>query len=160
MQEVKRVIVSLVILSILILQVACKSKLKYTKEDIRSMSISSSCMDYSYSYTFYLRKTDDKWLLDADCAFDTESERVQYEERLVDETDAMDLINLLDEEDLLEKIYRYKKLKMKVTPLDDTTYYTSVQFTDGEILGAQKSFSSKVETFFFELVKNMDNIER
>lgn len=131
----------------------CSKAPVYTLEDIRSVSVSCGHMDYSHSYSFYLRKTDGGWLLDADYATDTEQPHTAFEECPVTEEDAKDLLSIVQEQDVIGKLRRYKKPKIKAQAVDETTYYTSVLFTDGEQLGAATHISDSLVNGFYRLAE-------
>lgn len=128
-------------------------KTKYTADDIRSVSISCSHMDYSHSFAFYLRKEEDLWLLDADFAVDTENPHTAYEACPIAAEDARELLDIVTEQDIPEKLRRYKKPKMKVHVSDETLCYTSILFNDGEMLGAAKLVCEDLQSGFYRLAE-------
>lgn len=139
------------LLSVLCSLFGCGKAPAYTADDIRSVSISCGHMDYSHSYSFYLRKDESGWLLDAEFATDTENPRVEYEECPVEEEDVKELLDIVVEQDLIERLWRCKKSKVKVQILDETTYYSSIGFTDGESLGAAILISKDMEARLYRL---------
>ena len=124
---------------------------EYLTDDIRSVSISCGHMNYSHSYSFYLRKEESGWLLDADYAADTGQPHTAFEECHVTEEDAKELLSIVQEQDVTGKLRRYKKPKIKVQIADGTAYYTSVLFTDGEQLGAATRVSNDLINGFCRL---------
>ena len=141
------------LLSALCTLFGCSKVPEYTSEDIRSVSVSCGHMDYSHSYSFYLRKADGGWLLDADYATDTEQPHTEFEACSVTEEDAKELLSVVQEQDVIGKLRRYKKPKIKVQVADETTYYTSVLFTDGEQLGAAMYISDELVNGFCRLTE-------
>ena len=131
----------------------CSKAPAYTAEDIRSVSVSCGHMDYSHSYSFYLRKADGGWLLDADYATDTEQPHTAFEECSVTEEDAQELLATVQEQDVTAKLRRYKKPMLPVQVADETTYYTSVLFADGTQLGAAAHISDALVTDFYVLAE-------
>ena len=129
-----KVVMMMALLPLLASLPGCNKPPEHTVEDIRSVSVSCGHMDYSHSYSFYLRKTENGWLLDAEFATDTEHPRVGYEECPVTEGDVKKLLTIVQEQNLTEQLRRYKKPIIKVQVLDETTYYSSISFTDGEIM--------------------------
>lgn len=129
----------------------CGKAPEYTMEDIRSVSVSCGHMDYSHSYSFYLRKSENDWLLDADYATDTEQSHSQFEACPVTEEDAKELLSIVQEQDVIGKLRRYKKPKIKVQVADETSYYTSLLFADGTQLGAAAHISDDLATGFYRL---------
>lgn len=114
----------------------CGKAQEYNIDDIISVSVSCGHMDYSYSYSFYIRKVENEWLLDADFATDTESPHTVYECRTVTNEDAEGLLNTVREQNLTEKLKKYKEPKTKYVALDEAAKYTSILFSDGERIGA------------------------
>ena len=121
--------------------------------DIRSVSISCGHMDNSCSYAFYLRKEENGWLLDAEFAEDSELPRTEYEACPVAEEDVLALFELVQKQDVIKRLERYRKPKLKIHVLDDTTYYTSILFEDGETLGAATMIDQDIEAYFYRLAK-------
>lgn len=126
---------------------------KYMLGDIKSVSISCGCMNYFYSYSFYLRKVKEVWLLDVEFATDVEQPRVEYEECPVEEEDVEALLEVVQKHDVIEKLRSYKTPKIKVHVLDETTYYTLLCFTNEEKLGAATLISKDLEECFYRLAK-------
>ena len=146
-------VVMMALLPLLASLPGCNKPPEHTVEDIRSVSVSCGHMDYSHSYSFYLRKTENGWLLDAEFATDTEHPRVGYEECPVTEGDVKKLLTIVQEQNLTEQLRRYKKPIIKVQVLDETTYYSSISFTDGEILGAPIQAGNDITDCFYRLAE-------
>lgn len=124
---------------------------EYLTGDIRSVSISCGHMSYSHSYSFYLRKEESGWLLDADFAPDEEKPHTEFELRPVTDEDADALLDMIRDKDILSKLKRYKKPKLKAFALDETAYCTSILFKDGKRLTASAHISSELELSFYHL---------
>ena len=153
MRTIGRAVAVMALLSALGCLFGCSKAPTYTAEDIRSVSVSCGHMDYSHSYSFYLRKSETGWLLDADYAVDTEQLRTEYEARPVTEEDAQELLTVVQEQDVIGKLRRYRKPKIKVQVADETTYYTSILFADGEQLAAATHISDDLVTCFYRLAE-------
>lgn len=151
MNKIGRAVAVMALLAALCGLFGCSKAPEYTTEDIRSVSVSCGHMDHSHSYSFYLRNADDGWLLDADYATDTEQPHTIFEACSVTEEDAKALLSTVQEQDVIGKLRRYKKPKIKVQVADETTYYTSVLFTDGEQLGAATHISDGLVNGFYRL---------
>ena len=151
MNKIGRAVAVMALLSALCALFGCSKAPEYTTEDIRSVSVSCGHMDYSHSYSFHLRKTDGGWLLDADYATDTEQPHRAFEECSVTEEDAKELLSIVQEQDVIGKLRRLKKPKIKVQVADETTYYTSVLFADGDQLGAATHISDELVNGFYRL---------
>lgn len=145
------------ILSVLCGLFGCVKTPDYTLDDIQSVSVTCGHMDYSYSYSFYLRRTENDWLLDADYATDTEQPRTVFEAVSVSDEDAKALLSVLAEQDVFDKLRRYKKPKIKFQVADETTYYTSVQFADVEQLSAPIYAGDDFVTEFRRLAEKYAN---
>lgn len=129
----------------------CGKKTEYSTVDIRSVSISCGHMNYSYSYSFFLRRTENGWLLDADFAADTEQAHTEYEACPIAEEDAKELLNIVQGQDTPGKLLRYKKPRIRVQAPDETVYYTSVLFADGKQAAAPMRPCDDLETCFYRL---------
>lgn len=139
------------ILSVICCIFGCGKIPEYTVDDIRSVSISCGHMDYSHSYSFYIRKAENEWLFDADFALNTEESRVEFENCPVTNEDVKELLDIVRDREVIKKLYRSKKAKAKIKIADETNYYTSVLFSDGEQLGAPTRISQDIESYFYRL---------
>lgn len=163
MRKILGVVTALSFLSVLCGLFGCGSAPKYSAEDITAISITCGHMDYSYSYSFYLRSedlltdgllTDGKnWLLDADFAVDSKSPHTEYERCSVAAEDVRELLNIVREQELIEKLRRWKEPKLKLSVSDETTFYSSILFADGTQLGAPISLSNDVTEYFYRIAK-------
>ena len=153
MRKIGRAAAVTALLSVLCGLFGCAKAPAYTLEDIRSVSVTCGHMDYSHSYSFYLRKAETGWLLDADYAVDTEQPRTTFEACPVTEADAEALLNVVSEQDVIGKLQRCKKPWLDVQVADETTYYTSLLFADGEQLGASAHISDGLVTGFYRLAE-------
>lgn len=151
MRKAEKAVIFVAILTVFSSLFGCQKTPEYTGDDIRSVSVSCGHMDYSHSYSFYLRKSENNWLLDAEYAVDTEQPRVEYEERTVTEKDAKELLSIVQEQDVIGKLRRYKKPRLNVQAADETNYYTAILFADGEQLGAAAHISDDLVTGFRDL---------
>ena len=126
---------------------------EYPVDNIRSVSVSCGHMDFSCSYSFCLRKGENGWLLDAEFAPDTVQTRVEYEGCPVAEQDVQELLDIVREQRVTEKLRRYKKPKLKVFVLDETAYYTAILSADGARLGAAIFIGTEAEACFYRLAE-------
>lgn len=151
---IKKKILACILFYILILfTFGCRKKVKYKIDDIKSVSIACNHMDFSHSYSFYLRNEEDGWKLDADFSTDTENNRIVYESYFVEYGDVKNLLNIIDNEDVIKKVYNYKKPIMNLTVLDETNYFISIEFKDKTSIFAPKICSQNLEDYFYELSK-------
>lgn len=148
MKIFKKAVAAVAIFSVLCGLLGCKKLPEYTVADIKSVSVSCGHMDYSHSYAFYLRKEENRWLLDAEFAKDSESPRIQYEAHFISDADANEILKTVGEQNVIEKLASFKEPKLKVSVSDETVYYTMLGFRNGENLGA-KTLASKELTACF-----------
>lgn len=153
MRKIGRAVTLTALLSVFGCLFGCGKAPEYPIEDILAVSVSCGHMDYSLSYSFYLRKAENGWLLDADYAADTEQPRRVFEECSVADEDAKELLTVVRKQDVTAKLRRYKKPRIKVQVADETAYYTSVLFTDGTQLGAAAHVSDGLVTAFYRLAE-------
>lgn len=133
---------------------ACNKVPKYTADDIRSFSISCNHMDFSFAYSFYIKKSEDGWLFSAECFTDGKSHHTEFENRPVTNDDVEELLTIIREKDVIDSLRSYKKPKLKFHVLDETTYYSSVSFADGKSIGAATVVSSnEIESYFYRLAE-------
>lgn len=151
MRKVAKLLSMTAILSVVCCIFGCGRLPEYTVDDIRSVSISCGHMDYSYSYSFYIRKAENEWLFDADFALNTEEPRVEFENCSVDNEDVKELLDIVRDREVIKNLRHYKKPKIKLQISDETTYYTSVLFSDGEQAGAPILINQDIETYFYRL---------
>lgn len=122
---------------------------KKEKPPIEGISLHQNHMDYSYCYSFYLRKDGEKVLFDADFAIDEEPYRIILEGCEVDAS-YMDKLKELDEANgISDYVSDYKETKSPVEILDDTVVRTTVYFTDGTDKSANSGAYSGVLYEFF-----------
>lgn len=141
------------VLSILCGLFGCCKAPEYTVADVRSVSVSCGHMDYSHSYAFFLRKTENGWLLDADFATGTTQPHTAYEAQPVTVDDAQTILGVIQELDGIGKLRRYKKPRMRVQVSDETVYYSMLGFADGKSLGAAVRFGDDLEAAFYRLAE-------
>lgn len=150
MKKIKKVVIVMALLSFLF---GCNKTTEYSIDDIRSVSISCGHMDNSFSYSFYLREKDDKWLLDAQFCIDSQSPQIEYENHHIEKEDVDELLNIIKEQEIIEKVQKYKEKKSNIIISDETIYCTSIQFKDGEMIMAKKQISQDLTNYFYSLAE-------
>ena len=134
----------------------CSKAPEYTPEDIRSVSVSCGHMDYSHSYSFYLRKTENGWLFDARCFVDDHHKEVAFENRDVSNEDMKTLFEILERNDSIAYAENYKKpKKLPFEVMDETTYSFCLTFSDGSQY-TTCDWQKELEEFFYRLAENTD----
>lgn len=137
------------ILSLFLGLSGCKKTPEYTPEDIREIHISCGHMDYTYAYSFSLKKADESWLFSADCSINREGPHIELEDCPVAQEEAEEIIEIIREQDIIESVRRFKKPNFKWHALDETTYYTSFLFADGKVISSAVFGSRDMEELFF-----------
>lgn len=144
-------------LSLLCGLTGCKKKTEYSVGDIISVSTACGHMDYSRSYSFYIVKKGERWLFSADCSKDTESERIQFEDRAVSDEDVNELLSLTEARDEIRRLESHKEPKLKVFVLDETAYSSMICFSSGETLSAKTKMSDETVELFYRLSDKYNN---
>lgn len=152
-RKIIRAVLLLNILTVLLGMLGCGKTPNYSERD--AVSVSSSCghMDYSYSYSFYAVKKDENWFFSADCAVDTENPRIEFEDCPITSEDVQELLRIINAQDDIENLKNYKEPLLNVQVLDETTYNSSIAFSDGENVSAPKRLSDKTIEYFYWLAK-------
>lgn len=151
MKKAAKLLLAMMILPVVCCIFGCDRAPEYTADDIRSVSISCGHMDYSHSYSFYIRKAENEWLFDADFALSTEVPHTEFENCPVETEDVKALLDMACDREAIKKLYRSKKTNTGIYVSDETAYYTSVLFSDGKQLGAPVRISQDIEAYFYRL---------
>lgn len=141
------------VLSFLTGMLGCGKAANYSENDIFSVSSTCGHMDFSFSYSFYAVKNDGNWLFSASCAVDTDNPRIEFEDFPINSEDAQKLLRIIKTQNDLEKLRSYTKPIFKAQVLDETTYYSSIFFSDGENVSAPKRLSDETIEYFYQLAK-------
>ena len=131
----------------------CKKKPEISAGNIVCVSTSCGHMDNSHAYSFYIVKKGESWLFSADCSPDSESERIQFDDRPVSDKDAKKLLSLVGAQGEAEKLKSYKEPKLKIFVLDETVYSSIIRFSNGETLSAKTKLSEKTVELFRRLAQ-------
>lgn len=126
------IIVSTVgILLFVLILAGCTGKLAKTSE-VLGISLSQTHMEYSESYSFFLRKEEDGTVLfNADVRFADEPYEIILENISVDEEYLDKLMELEKNLSIVENIESSKKKSSFIHVPDKTTNKTTVYYTDG-----------------------------
>ncbi|MGN1457522.1 MAG: hypothetical protein ACI4XP_06165 [Acutalibacteraceae bacterium] len=132
----------------------CNKEPEYTVGDIQSFSISCNHMDFSFAYSFYIKKSEGGWLFSTECFTDGKSQHTEFENCPVTNEEVEELLTIIREKDVIDSLRRYKEPKLKFHALDETTYYSSVSFADGKSIGAATVVSgNEIESYFYRLAE-------
>lgn len=139
--------------------VGCGEKAEYSGSIV---SVSTSCghMDFSCSYSFYVVKKGERWLLSADCAVGSESERIQLEDCPIFEEDAKKLLSVLEAQGELFSLKSYREPKLKLFVSDETMYSSAIGFSNGKTLFAKTKMSDETVDCFYRLSKKYNKNEK
>lgn len=137
----------------------CCQKNRQTVKNIKSLSITCGSMNYSYTYSFSLFKSENNWVISAKCFADRESSEIEFENCRVTKREADELLNIISEKNLIWTIKHYKKPKFKYYAIDESTYYTSISFVDGKSIGAEIYAGKNLENFFYYLANKYSRVQ-
>lgn len=152
-QKIGKAVTVAVLLTFLCGVFGCGKTLSYTPEELVSISATCGHMDYSFSYSFFLRKEGDDWFFDADFATDSEHPHTVFEARPVSDEDVKELLSPTVWRELSEKMSRRERPNTKIRISDETSYYTSIRFSDGKTYGRASSVSRELEANFYRLAE-------
>ncbi|MDD6489508.1 MAG: hypothetical protein PUG48_06825 [Clostridia bacterium] len=137
----------------------CNKAQKYTADDIQEFSISCNHMDFSFAYSFDIKKSEDGWLFSAECFTDGKSQHTEFENCPVTNEEVEELLAIIREKDIIDGIKNYKKPVVEFQVLDETTYYSSIRFSDGESISAGTIISgNETESYFYSLAEKYSNV--
>lgn len=149
----KKVEVVIALLLSLCTLYGCNKILCYDASNIQSVSISCGHMDYCHSYSFYLRKYENIWMLDADYSIDTDEERIIFENYIVLEKDAQNIITIIKKQNVIVKLQNIKKPLFNIHIADETIYYTSIAFNDGNNISATMFTNDDLVRCFYNMAE-------
>lgn len=123
--------------------------------NLKSVSIVSSCTDYSASYMFSLDKVEDAWLFSFDAVIDDGGMRVEKENLQIDDDLAEKILSIVEDQQLLEAVMEYKKPEEdeEYIILDETDYATSFTFANDSRICAPIDPGEKLTDEFYFLAK-------
>lgn len=76
------------------------------KIEIRAVSVHSSCMDHSSSYSFTIEKEGDDWFFSFDAALNRSGAHTEVENQRIGESDAEEILRIVKEQQLVTKSER------------------------------------------------------
>ncbi|MBQ7810892.1 MAG: hypothetical protein IJ346_08060 [Clostridia bacterium] len=127
---------------------------KQTQSDIVGVSLSQSHMNYTYCYSFFLRKEDGKVLFDADVRFEDSAEII-LESCEVEAKYYNQLINFVNNNEVRNYVNSYKKKPSLFQVMDETTNTTTLYFADGTDKSADSgTYENELCEFFTDLAIN------
>ncbi len=125
------------------------------KGTVKSFSVSSSCMDNSFSYFFMLDKNEDAWYFSFDAAFEEYSVRVEKENVRLDDSAAERIFELVEKYGITNAVLQYREPEDDdMFCLDATEYNTSFVFVDGSRAYAPIEPGSELTDALYKLAEN------
>lgn len=146
------------ILSILVGLFGCKESPnktpKYKSGDINSISISCGHIDQYYCYSFVLSKSEGKWIFSAECYLNNEvgaSSGLKIQSCTVTTSDVDKLLEIIDKQNVISSMEKYKVSKVKLFVRDETVYHTAMSFANGDNLQVDTLICKDIESYFYNL---------
>lgn len=162
MTVIKRAVIAVGILSLLAGLFGCvkpEKEASHNADDIVSVSAYCSHMDFSYSYSFSVRKEESGWLFDAQCFIHDHSEQIELSDKTVSDEYIKELLSLISENGTIKSAKNYKKpVKSPFQVLDETAYGICIRFSDGTDCnaGARVDGYDGIERFFYRLAETLE----
>lgn len=122
------------------------------KIEIRAVSVHSSCMDHSSSYSFTIEKEGEDWFFSFDAALNLDGAHMEVENQRIGESDAEEILRIIKEKQLVTRVKEYKEPPDNdILALDENTYRTSFEFTDGSSIYAPIDAGNELIDAFYRL---------
>lgn len=124
--------------------------------ELRSISMSCGQSNRCYSYSFYLRKEGEAWLLDAECFTKDRTEETVFSARTVDAGELEVLFDILERNGTIAYAENYKKPKKSpLTVLDAPVYGFALTFSDGSVYDTESAGDARheLEDCFYRLAE-------
>ena len=125
--------------------------------EICAVSVDCSCMDYSSSYSFTMKKEGNDWFLSYDAAIDDSGIHTEVQDQQIGEADAEEILRIVKEQQLITSAKEYEELPdEEVYALDETIYRTSFEFADGSSIDAPIDAGNELVQGFYQLAKRIE----
>lgn len=122
------------------------------KIEIRAVSVHSSCMDHSSSYSFTIEKEGDDWFFSFDAALNRGGAHTEVENQRIGEGDAEEILRIVKEQQLVTRVKEYEEPPDNdIFALDETTYQTSFEFADSSSIYAPINAGNELIDAFYRL---------
>ena len=122
------------------------------KIEIKAVSVHSSCMDHSSSYSFTIEKEGDDWFFSFDAALNRSGAHTEVENQRIGESDAEEILRIVKEQQLVTRVKEYEEPPDNdIFALDETTYQTSFEFADGNSIYAPIDAGNELIDAFYRL---------
>ena len=125
--------------------------------EICAVSVDCSCMDYSSSYSFTMKKEGYDWFLSYDAAIDDSGIHTEAQDQQIGEADAEEILRIVKEQQLITSAKEYEELSdEEVYALDETIYRISFEFADGSSIDAPIDAGNELVQGFYQLAKRIE----
>lgn len=120
--------------------------------EVTAVSIHRNCMDYSSSCSFCLEKNEGVWLFSFDAEIDRSGGHTEAENQRIEEDAAEEILRIVKERQLVTRVKQYEvPPDDDIFALDETTYRTSFEFTDGSSIYAPIDAGNELIDAFYRL---------
>lgn len=128
---------------------------RHRTAQLRAVSLACSHMDHSYGYSFWLRREEERWLLNAECFLRDFTEETALESRETGGQDLAELFAVMERTDAIARAENWKKPKAPPFQiLDETVYSFGLSFSDGSRYRSG-SREPELEQFFYRLAEKL-----
>ena len=125
--------------------------------EICAVSVDCSCMDYSSSYSFTMKKEGYDWFLSYDAAIEDSGIHTEAQDQQIGEADAEEILRIVKEQQLITSAKEYEELSdEEVYALDETIYRISFEFADGSSIDAPIDAGNELVHGFYQLAKRIE----
>lgn len=125
--------------------------------EICAVSVDCSCMDYSSSYSFTMKKEGYDWFLSYDAAIEDCGIHTEAQDQQIGEADAEEILRIVKEQQLITSAKEYEELSdEEVYALDETIYRISFEFADGSSIDAPIDAGNELVHGFYQLAKRIE----
>lgn len=122
------------------------------KETITKVTVGSTAMLLYYSYAFTLEKDENTWFFSFTADIDDGKGHMERTDLRVNEDDALEILAIVKEQQLVDRVNRYEEPEDDDTiVLDETTYNTSFEFADGSFVSAPINPGTELVEAFYSL---------
>ncbi len=122
-------------------------------EILKSVCITSNTMDYSGNYMFSIDKAESTWFLSCDAVIDDNRICIGENVLQIGEDDAEQILAVVRERKLVERVAQYEKPDDRTFALDEATCGISFEFADGRRIYAPIDLGGELTDAFRRLVR-------
>ncbi len=116
-----------------------------------------SCMDFSSSHIFTLRREENAWLFSCDAVVGDRAYRTEVEDRRVEEDAVKEILDIVERQQLIGQVVQYVEPEDDgLFILDETTYKISFDFSDGSRIYAPIDPGEELTEAFYRLAEKYE----